>query len=204
MAFTPVPNVCQVELRYLIAGQRCENTLYFRMASGFTTADMIELGDELINWWRDEIAPLVGIGVQLVEAYVTNLTTETSAAVSVVPTVTALGQVNEELLPLNVAPAVSFRTAGRGRSSRGRNYIAGITNSNVAGSIVESSWAANVVAAYNALFTLASTLGVVWGVVSRFNGGNRRTEGIHQAITTVLFTDLVVDSQRRRLPAMGI
>jgi hypothetical protein len=124
--------------------------------------------------------------------------------------VPAFGDLNDAPLPNNVTLTVSFRTANRGRSFRGRNYVVGLGETQVAGNTVAPS----VITAFDGIYSqlLASPVAAIatWVVVSRFSGVDPvtkepipRVTGIATPITSVTVVDNVVDSQRRRLPKRG-
>ena len=100
-------------------------------------------------------------------------------------------------LPGNVAFVLSFRTANRGRSGRGRNYIGGLNEDDVTGNLLTEAKANLFRDAYSA-FLSEALFPYRWVVVSRYNDGVKRAEGLVQTVTTVLYTDLTVDSMRGR------
>jgi hypothetical protein len=198
-----------VELRYLYDNEPCENTLYFHKVGAWTVEELDSLGTAINAWWFTNIQPLISVHASLTEIFITDLTTPTSAAVGNSFGLPAPGDVAGEAMSNNVAPCISFRTANRGRSFRGRNYLLGISVDSVSGNEIIGGFITAMIAAYNALFALATSEGVEWVVVSRYSGvelvdGKKkpipREEGISTPIVSVLFTDNTVDSQRGRLP----
>lgn len=210
MPFIPVNLTAECEIRMLLDGQKVENTLYFKRTATMTTVDMTALGTSLINWWASFVADYTSQDVTLNEVFITNLSTATSAVVSVPTSSTITGSIVTGSLPNNVALAVSFRTANRGRSFRGRNYVVGLPETEVVKNTVSDGVVDNVEIAYNQLLSpLPGSSGWTWCVVSRFSGVDAdgkpipRTSGIATTITSALVVDPIVDSQRRRLPKRG-
>lgn len=210
MPFVPVLNTVMVEIRMLWDAQRVENTLYFQSGSPPEPGAMATLGNNIIAWWLENIAPLTYNGVVVREVVVTDLTTAIGPQVTQVPLTPLLGLVADESVPNNVSLAVSFRTANRGRSFRGRNYFVGLTDGFVSHNNVISTFADDVVAAYDLLDGPPFAPTWTWSVVSRYFGVDPvtgvpvpRAAGVITPITTVLITDLTVDTQRRRLPGRG-
>jgi len=210
MPFVPVANTALVEIRMTADLQEVENTLYFEKATALTEGDLNDLGDAIITWWGDNIAPLVWAGVTVREVVCTDLSSASSLQVSRVPAAPLIGGLSVPALPTSVSLTISFRTALRGRSFRGRNYIVGLTEGQTTGTnTVDSSLSDSFVTAYEQLLTLAGDLGLQWVVVSRFSGVDAdekpipRAAGVTTPITTVLVVDNIVDSQRRRLPGRG-
>lgn len=189
-----------IELRYTWQGLQCENTLYVEAPAVLTPALLSNIAAFTHTWWESNIQTLQSDTLVLREIHVTDLTTAVS------PTFTLAGDVNDfggatlPSMPNSVSFAISFRTAGRGRSSRGRNYFCGLTESQVAGNTVAPSVVAALQAAYAAFLATVDATVYTWVVVSRFADGLPRTTGLTQPVTSVVITDSTVDSQRRRLP----
>jgi len=210
MAFIPVANTVEFEMRMLCDGQKVENTLYFGRNFAPTAAQMLALATLLANWWGTEYANFVADTVDLVEVYATDLTSVSGPTVSYVPPSTISGSLALEVEPNNVSLCVSFRTANRGRSFRGRNYVVGLTEPALVKSTVQPSTVTAILAAYNQLLSIGTASGWSWEVVSRFSGVDPttgkpipRTTGVRTPITSVVVVDPVADSQRRRLPGRG-
>jgi hypothetical protein len=204
MPFIPAAQTIQAEMRYLYSTQKCENVLYFQASAGVSVSLMQTLGNNLIGWWNTNFKPLVSTILQLNEVYLTDLTTQTGPTVSVVTGLPSAGTDASEVMPFNVSLCISFRTAGRGRSARGRNYLLGMTEADVNGNGVLSTFFSPILAAYTTLIGAGTfTPGLQWVVVSRQFNGVDRSNALVQPITSCLFVDSIVDSQRRRLPGRG-
>jgi len=204
MPFIPVTNCVMAELRFTLDSQHVENTLYFQRASAWTAPLGVLLGDHLFTWWVDNMSPSLSTQINLDSVHVTDLTAVDSFAVDFVPAASENGVIGGSALPNNCAICISFRTAARGRTGRGRNYICGLPQTHVAQNTLDTADGVAFVAAYNALPTVAGASAATWVVVSRFLNGAPRTSGVTRSITTVLLDDLTIDSQRRRLPGRGI
>lgn len=210
MPFVPVANTALVETRMTLDSQQVENTLWVEFPAAPSAADLLTLANDIDSWWEGSYAPLVSDGVQLREVVVTDMTTASSGQVSVAPAVAAFGGQSSPDLPSNASLTVSFRTALRGRSFRGRNYLVGLTEDTNTGNIVNSPFIALVIAAYEELLSGGGALSAgEWVVASRFSGvdvnGNPipRAAGVTTPIISVVVVDNVIDSQRRRLPGRG-
>lgn len=207
MPFVPFEDCVQVTIQGRVDGQLTVNDLAFRSSTGpRTLADVNALVAAIGVWYDSSIATrlneawsgLVLTGKGLTNPNGLEVTQDFSATV---------GQISGEAAPNNCSMCVSFRTGLSGRSFRGRNYVPVLTNSEVTGNMIDATWAAAIVAAYNDL-TFPANIGILpggweWVVLSRFAGGVERSVGVFTEITNVLVTDLVVDSQRRRLPGRG-
>jgi hypothetical protein len=138
------------------------------------------------------------------EVYLTDLSSQTAPTVTVVPGTNVLGSGTADPLPNNVALCVSFRTEGRGRSARGRNYISGHAETSLSGNTFNATVSNGIRDAYEELLDATTYTGSwTWVVLSRFEDGVARAAGLVQPVTAVVLTDTTVDSQRRRLPGRG-
>lgn len=210
MPFVPVPNTFEAEIRMLCAGQRIENTLYFRPQVEGDDPSLSNLGASLLIWWNTFYAVCIPTEVTLREIHITNLTTATSPIhTQPAPAPAPTGDRITPVLPNNATLAVSFRTGARGRSFRGRNYLAALAEGDVVESTVSAALQVDVLAAYNALLAPAISDNFQWVVVSRYSGVDAegdpipRTTGIATDVLSVVIVDPIVDSQRRRLPGRG-
>jgi len=203
MPFVPVTNVLQAEIRYLMDNQRVENTLYFHRPTGVVQVNAVGLADYLFNWWNTSMKPLLASTVQLREIFVTDLSSANSFTHTRVSSPVVAGTRVGAAMPNSIALAISFRTANRGRSFRGRNYVMGSTEGDVVDNTFTGAYVDAVQAAYVAMNAGLGALNFVWVVVSRFSNGAPRAIGLATPITVVGVFDGIVDSQRRRLPGRG-
>jgi len=204
MPFIPVPDVAQVRLEGRLDGQQTINDLYFRHTTGpIAAADLQGLASSIATWWVSNMVTLLNEAFSSVVVHARDLT----AAIGFTADqgAPATGGTAGEAAPNNCTMAVSFRTSLSGRSNRGRNYIPCLTNSEVNGNNIDPTFATSIVDAYALLLFGGGSLpaGWVWVIVSRQSAGVPRVVGTFQEVFSVLVTDLVVDSQRRRLPGRG-
>lgn len=211
MAFVSVPNAALVELRFLNLLQHVENTLWFERADAPTVANLSALATAVKAWWLANMKPLQPTSVLMNEVVATDMTTNTGPQVSIPAVAGDQGSVSDPALPNNVSLAVSFRTAARGRSFRGRNFIPALWETGVVGNTVQDTIVAAIQLAYEQLIIDAgvAAAGWTWGVASRFSGVDAngdpipRATGIFTPIVSVVIVDPTVDSARRRLPGRG-
>lgn len=210
MPFVPVPSTVMVEMRMRLDAQEIENTLYFEKATAWTVAQYTALANAMIVWWNTAYGLVLSSDLSLVEVYITDLTTATSPVhAQAAPIPNPTGTVPTATLPNNVSLTVSFRTANRGRSYRGRNYVPGLPENAVTLNTVQPSTVAGIQNAYTGLFAVADGQSIEWVVVSRYSGIDGdgkpipRTIGLATPVTAAIVVDAIVDSQRRRLPKRG-
>jgi hypothetical protein len=206
MVFVPGTNIFKVDIRQELFGQQVSNTIYFRADSPpVGEADVAFLAAEVQQFWEEELAPHVVQDLELREIYITDLTTQTSPTYTYPVTPAVSGERTGDPLPSNCTFCVSFRTSGRGRSSRGRNYVAGLVEENVTGNVLDTTAADGIVAAYTDGILNNPDLGglFTWVVVSSVDNKEPRLSLLVQPVTSVIYADRVIDSQRRRLTNRG-
>jgi hypothetical protein len=123
-----------------------------------------------------------------------------------------VGGASGECAPNNVALCMSIRSAARGRSARGRNFIPGIPKDLIDENTVASGNVAAYEDAYAGLIGIGGDSGFSQVVVSRFSGftivdGKKvptpRVSGVTHDVINSYVVDPTIDSQRRRLPGRG-
>lgn len=210
MAFIPVANVAAARLEGVVDGQQTINDLYFRQPGGIFFADIQSLAVNLDAWFTTAFANMLSNQWSTVAVHLRDLTTEAGLVADFSSTPTT-GGVGAEPTPNNVAACISFRTGTAGRSYRGRNYIPAIPGTMVTTNTLDSDWMGDMAQAYGLLLEGGGALpgDWEWVVVSRYSGVDAdgkpipRVAGIATPVSTVLFTNAIVDSQRRRLPGRG-
>jgi hypothetical protein len=203
MPFIPVPNVVQAELVYTWDGEICENVLHYE-ASGAPIVDhMIELGAWLKSWFDTMLQSNVANTLYLTNIKLTDLNSDIAPALDYSAGLPLQGGITDNSLPNNCALVFSKRTIFRGRSYRGRVYMAGLTESFVAGNSVITAARAPIQDAFDDLIVPVTTENS-WNmvVVSRVHNGVDRLEGVATPVISMT-TDWSIDSQRRRLPGRG-
>lgn len=207
MAFIPSPGVVQAEIRGTIGESNVENVLYFQTtAPPVTLAAMDNLGQNLDQFWYNRMQSLLPTGYAFREIYLTDQTSATGPAVTVANGVwNGTRPTTQGMMPNNATITISFRTAGRGRSQRGRNYVCGLSRNDVTANTVNQTLLTAIEDAYSELlvggaFAVAPWL---WVVLSRRTNNADRPQGLATTIQRVVVVDAIIDSQRRRLPGRG-
>lgn len=188
--------------------QLVENVFYIKGTEDpdepWESSALANVADYLEDWVIGSIQPIGNANVTYRELYLTDLTTETSPTYSRV--LGFPGDVSGAAMPGNVTITTTFKTSGRGRSSRGRNYWVGINQNLVTGNTVSSTLTTNIRLAYLQLNVQIADAPRVPNhvVVSRRANGAWRTEALVQKVTSYVVVDNFIDSQRRRLTGRGL
>ena len=203
MAFVPIPLGAIVTVNAVMGLQRIQNTFTYTHLAGWGQDELDDLTAAVGDTWAAnmfgkvstdyELSSVVGTDQRLPVGFVSEYLdangegTDTGAA-----------------LPNNCTFAVARVTGLRGRSARGRVFIAGLTeNALLSQNTVTATWADSVVAALEAVRTAAT--GVSWTevIASRMTNGVANNPAVTRPVTEYLYTDNVLDSMRRRLPLRG-
>jgi len=203
MPFQPAPDIVGVNVRGTYLGEQVENCLYFQTPATPTAAVVQEITEQVNGWWVTEILP------QLAPEWVMNVTYGRSLNSEAAPEFlddTNQGDVSAQTspgLPGNVCFTIKFLTGLTGRSYRGRNYISGLCENACTGNEILSFNAEALKDGYDALLVIQESFDWVWVVLSRQQDNVILPNAIGAPITSVSYTDLFLDSQRRRLAGRG-
>lgn len=210
MPFVPLPDTLGVQVVYEQAGQVMENTMYFRSTSEWNLTTATEFLTGLRTLVETELMPLLHTSIQLVRLIATLLDAVDGFVVNNEVTPPVTGSDNGDPAPNQIAYTITFKTNSRGRSFRGRNYIAGL-NSNVlaTANTVTTDFRTGLLDYYSAVRAYALDGDALMVVASRFSGVDGdgkpipRTTGVTTPITSFGTQDVNVDTQRRRSLGRG-
>jgi hypothetical protein len=202
MTFVPAPGVYEIHQRALLWSQTIENVHYVR-PTGAT--DPVSVAQEAHEAWKTYVLQQLTNDYELRETYVVDLTNDTAPTGTATTTPFPTGTVAEQSAPGGTCLAFSFRTNGRGRSSRGRNYISGFSEQVISGNNVNSVAQGVLLQALQDYFNTmaASALGLEHVIVSRVENSVPRITALVQPVTAITLVDGRLDSQRRRLTGRG-
>jgi len=203
--FIPVPNCASVELVIQLNSALAENVLHVSKATPYSAADLVAVRNIVDAWdnsvWkstRHNAASLFRITSKALDSLGSPYDDYT------LPTA-RLGTGGASQ-PNSVSWAIKKATGLTGRSYRGRLYLIGVpTGALQTGSqLISTTFATNVITYLTTLKTNLAAAGHTLGVVSYRNNGAWRTTGVFTPLLSWVYTDLIVDSQRRRLPGRGV
>jgi hypothetical protein len=203
-SFIPFADCAEVVVQGQSAGQAAYLTMGFLHPGGIVGSDLGDLADIVASWVTGTLLANLHAGYQVDSIKASQLDTVSSPVYVSVLGLPAAGAVGGAALTNQNAFVISFKTASRGRSYRGRNYIPGIPPAGLATptSYTPAEVAAQV-GAYNQLALDVSADGWVPVVLSRFNGGAPRAVGVATPITQYIGRT-AVGTQRRRVIGHGI
>jgi len=213
VAFVPVALTAEVTTRMTDQDQNVVNVFHVRNTVAWTLASITLLAEAVRTWWETQTRNERNSNTCLQEVCARDLSTATGIGVCVPHGLLNCGADVSNPVPGNVTLAIKNGSGFTGRSQRGRTYWVGLSEGIVNGNTVDSTWQGQVLQNMGELRTAIINLGYEFVVVSRHTGRTcdvvkckkiptPRSVGVTTPITG--FTaDLVVDSQRRRLPGRG-
>lgn len=203
MAPKPVPNTMAVDCLFNLYGQIVENTYHVESPTGVDAQVLTDCLDMFAGWVTGNLMPHLSQDVSMQGVEVTDLNIPNGQKVVFQPGVVVTGGVAFAAEPGNVSFCVSGRTNRTGRSYRSRDYMIGVPTSVRTGNQVSPGWANDILTAMNFLITALSGINQILVVLSRIQNGIELLVPVTTPITTFTYTDLYIDSQRRRLTNRG-
>lgn len=202
MPFQPASNVVSADFFFTWQGQQVMNKHHYFM-DPVDVGDMNTLASELYLWWANHLSQQVSSTVLLREVAITDLTTQDGPTASYTNSPLVGGSNVNESVVNSTSIVVSLKTAGRGRSRRGRIYHVGLTDNVVADNRVSQAALDALLVGYSKLLDPNTISVAQLCVLSRQFNNVVRPVASSATVTSMTFHDNVVDGQRRRLPNRG-
>lgn len=202
--FIPTPHTASVEFMYALTNQVAENRIHVLADTNFDEAMVDTLWNTCKTWWINVWKPTVGPACSFNRLRVKAIHASDAPLLDQVVLPAQTGTKSGIALPNNSTFTVKFATGLAGRTARGRWYVAGLTSDCVSNGIVVPSGVAG--AWVNALTALQDELQLsTWDLcITSFRVNKAwRTEGLSRPVTGISYTDLNLDSMRRRLAGRG-
>src|SRR6185369_1157557 len=132
MAFQAVPFAVLAQVRNKLPDNQdyIVDLAFTRGTTDPTVLEMFALGDNLDQWWKNDVLPFLSDTVTYLEVFCALLTTISSFRTASTSGSTT-GSIATEQAPNAMAACISLRTGLAGRSFRGRNYVSGVPNAEI-------------------------------------------------------------------------
>lgn len=207
MAFQAVPDTVEVAIVGTLAGELCINKLYVHADAGVTS----DLCDDVALFTDDWVAAtwldFVGSKYTFTRVVARDLTTEASfESVSNVNT-GATGAGGSDTAPNNRTFAVHRKTPFSGKKQKSRIYVPSIPNAattdanHISGASADEFVDALLV--WDGIVESYVGTDLQHGYAIRVRNGAPLSPGVFEPTTGWSYTDLILDSMRRRLPGRG-
>jgi hypothetical protein len=116
-----------------------------------------------------------------------------------VNTSSVAGGESGDVLPVSAALVLTLRTEKRGRSYRGRLYLAGFGEDHWEGANYDGALTGALLTDFAAFETAVNAAGWTWVVASYYNNGSARSAAIGTTVSNYVFRSAQAGTQRRRL-----
>ncbi len=200
MAFQAVPDAAEIVIEWSGNSKITKNVLAAVKPGGYNLADLTVLADLVdlnigVSWLAEATNE-----INYVQTIVRGLAFENDQEV-IVNTTAGPGELVSEALPGNVTFSIKKTSGLTGRSARGRIYIIGLADSQLAPNENQLTQAVVDALVFNVESMRGSISGSVWtaAIVSRFSNGLKRDPGTVFTWTGSSAVNNNIDSQRRRL-----
>lgn len=200
MAFQPVPNAAEVTLVFVQNGENITNTFHCLKAGGYTFAEISQLADLVDTFAGANLRPVMTLDCLYARTEVRGLANPNDFF-DIDGTDSGLGTDVAEGLPNSATLSLKKQSGFTGRSARGRWYFIGFPVTALDAN--ENLWLTSRVD--SAIIGVEAVRnGVLTGpwtpvIVSRFENGLPRAEGITFPWISTVAVNVNVDSQRGRL-----
>ncbi len=203
MVFQAVPETAQVDIVFQQNGVIMQNSFYGRHPGGYSLANLQALADDIDTAVPVLWLPRMSLACTYLRTDVRGLADEYDL-IATQDAGSAVGDDAVEPLPNNVAFSIKKTSGFTGRGARGRTYWCSIPRDKHGGTdenTLDGTYAAALVTAVGGIRTNIDSTGS-WNpvLVSRFLNKVKRAQGETFPWTGEMFVNLVLDTQRGRLP----
>lgn len=197
MAFQPAQNTCMVEIKWQGPGTlRWQNNLHFTKTD-FDADDMDTLAEAIETAWAaSDLLTVCSADILLGEVVTTDLRTQGATQRTLI--VGEPGTSVSDMCAQGAALVATMRTDLRGRSYRGRFYMAGVADAFLENGEFTITVAGYLQAFLEAIQGYAAIGGWTLVVLSRWLNEVERLIALGEEVTDILIRALRPGSQRRR------
>lgn len=199
MAFIPAPECVKIALNFLVIVDTFSLVFHARTPAAVLPSDCAALAGIYKGWAIAHLMSLLSFQTSLEEVVATDLTSLTGSVFHDTVGLPFVGGNANPTMPVSNALCVTLNTALRGRSYRGRSYVAGMPSTAQSGpSHFTDPYTSSMQAAYEALPTAVTAGGYIAAILSERNAGAPRVSGVTTPIVGVR-ANVKIATQRRRL-----
>lgn len=202
MAIVTADHVIRVTMNYTISGVSGKaNVWYFETdAATITSTVLADLGTQLTGWFADHLQDNLPTYTVLTSITLRSMEAEIAPFLTWTDDLPMPGTLTGNPLPNNATFALKLGSGLTGRNVNGRTYIPQLREEDVSTNELTSTRANAFVAAFTELLYLVGSeanYGMV--VYSTMDNGQQRSTALVTPVVSVSYTDLRIDTQRRRL-----
>lgn len=203
MAFIPVPRGVKICFPVVVGGQSVEFCVSVQKASGVVvpSTDFDAIEGAIEGSWGTTMKPLQSTEATMPGPIITDISSD--GGEQQIYSFAQTGTAASAALPNNATVAMSFRTAKRGRSYRGRAYMTGVPlSAQDTPTDITTAYAEDLADAINGLMA-AIAVENFFHIVASKQHNLVETNPAATNLVTAYVVDTHFDSQRRRLFGRG-
>lgn len=203
MAHQDIEQTARVEVRYSLAGEPAMNVFHAKAEDVITVTELDDLAALFTTWINDSWKPIASSDWYCTQLIITDMTSINGARRAYpFPGAGINGLLAEEAMPANCTLAVKADVGIRGRGKNGRTFWIGLSEPQVEIETVTTTAADSITGAMEDLRTLiaGATNWAGLAIPHLVVGGVRPPLAQADLVLSYHLADLIVDSQRDRLP----
>jgi len=196
--FIPGIRQAKTNLEFAYQGQSFSTGFYTLRTNPYSQGELDALVDTVLDWTIEALLPFLSTEVSLqgITAYAMDAIDAPKSGTSLALPIP--GGESGSIAPLNVSMVVTLDSGGRGRSARGRMYVAGFNENRVTGTRWSADYVTAVQGAVGTLRTGLAASGDVMIVSGKQLDGVLLTSRTARVVTTIR-AKAVVGTQRKRI-----
>ena len=197
MTFVPFPDMVKCVQNWSSPLGQWHNILYFWLPD-FDADDIAQLAAYMEHFLSTDFKAGMTTNTTYVGVTIYDMTEENGAVYNFVhsPPIAGSDETYEKL-PLSTCIGITLRTNHRGRSGRGRLYLAGFTEHVMADGLWTQGFVEDVVANYEEVRAMGATPWT-WVLANHYWNGIKLTTGDFHYLTSLECRSLIPTQQRRR------
>lgn len=197
MTFIPFPNGARVVVEFGAGASVVWTNGFHFTKNNFNDSDLEALAACADTYWGGSLLDVLSDDMHYTQSIAYDMRTD-GGTLRVNSTSAGPGTQSGDMLPVQTALVLTHRTALRGRSYRGRTYVAGLGEDKFLGGMYDGPTVATIVTKCGQFFTQAQTLGWEPVVASYFHNGVPRAAAVGTIIEYTQARDYIPGTQRRR------
>lgn len=200
MAFTVFPNGAKAAIEFDLNGVACSLTLHFEKESP-PTGSFTALAAEIAAGFADDMLDNLTEEFVMGDVVVYDLSAQDAPNYINSDESGSAGVTVADSVPNNTAMVISHRTDATGRSSRGRTYLPGFSETNESNGLLLAAARDFVLADWGTFIAGIEALGWLFVVAQRFSAGSQLATGVMRAVTTEIIKLQLGTQRRRQVPS---
>lgn len=192
------PGVIEIVLNFKLFNIPIKIVIGVRIGTTVPSVGVISNMLDAVNGWVDPtLLQYLSVDLKYLGCYGYDASSASGVRVDKPLVAPAQGGINVASLPPQNACVTTFATGLRGRSYRGRAYVAGIPTSVETSAILDASFAGNIAAAWGALHDVIDAQGGEMVIISRYAAKAPRPIAVATQVNTFIGRQ-PIGTQRRR------